>query len=116
MRIIGNKKPEDWAQSVAMGEAYSTLLILSYDYLQLYIHYLYRSTKFIDHVVKDARPDARNIKTIDTNRHIIDDEVYNIRDNDSFNRDLYTRNSTKYNIIASTNRDNRDCPLSNLPP
>lgn len=67
-------------------------------------------------MVRDVRPDTRNIKIIDTDRHIIDDEVYNIRNNDSFNKNLDTRNSTKDNIIASTNRDNRDCPLSNLPP
>ena len=70
-------------------------------------------------MVRDARPDARNIKIIDTNRHIIDDEVYSTRNNDSFNKNLDTRNSTKDNIITSTNRDNRDsrdCPLSNLPP
>ena len=67
-------------------------------------------------MVRDARLDDRNIKIIDTNRHIIDDEVYNIRNNNSFNKNLDTKNSTKDAIIASTNRDNRDCPLSNLPP
>ena len=67
-------------------------------------------------MVRDTRPDDRNIKIIDTNRHIIDDEVYNIRNNNSFNKNLDTKNSTKDAIIASTNRDNRDCPLSNLPP
>ena len=70
-------------------------------------------------MVRDTRPDTRNIEIIDTDRHIIDDEVYGTRNNDSFNRDLDTRDSTKDNITASTNRDNRDdrnCPLSNLPP
>ena len=67
-------------------------------------------------MVRDTRPDTRNIEIIDTDRHIIDDEVYSTRNNDSFNRDLDARNSTKDNIIASTNRDSRDCPLSNLPP
>ena len=70
-------------------------------------------------MVRDVRPDTRNIEIIDTNRHIIGDEVYSTRNNDSFNRDLDTRNTTKDNIITSTNRDDRDsrdCPLSNLPP
>ena len=67
-------------------------------------------------MVRDARPDTRNIEIIDTDRHIIDDEVYSTRNNNSFNKNLDTRNSTKDDIITSTNRDNRDCPLSNLPP
>lgn len=70
-------------------------------------------------MVRDARPDTRNIEIIDTDRHIIDDGVYSTKNNNSFNRDLDTRNSTKDNIITSTNRDgrdSRDCPLSNLPP
>ena len=70
-------------------------------------------------MVRDTRPDTRNIEIIDTDRHIIDDEVYSTRNNNSFNRDLDARNSTKDDIITSTNQDNqdnRDCPLSNLPP